>query len=171
MRKRAVVIMVLAALLLAACGKKAKKEKDFSFTYSYWYDPGQKTVFSTEQGLIQKDLVTAGVATADWSIPEEDLTELRRLTEEYDVPALAEELGKRTRTEGEFYAVFPELTYELSYVLDGEECRLTVRGSEMLSIAADPKLSKLVIFFEKFEAILTAQEVYVSMPAAVGAYQ
>ena len=172
MRTKLIALMVLAALLFTACGQEKKEEIRFSFTYSYWYDEAQKTIFSTEQGMIQKDLVAAGVETADWSISEKDLKELKRLTEEYDAAALAESLKARKTSEGDVMnVVSPERTCELVFTLDGKECRLTVRSSELFSFAGDSKLAPLVIYLEKFEAVLKAQEVYASMPEADGAYQ
>ena len=172
MRTKLIALMVLAALLFTACGQEKKEEIKFSFTYSYWYNEAQKTIFSTEQGVIQKDLVAAGVATEEWSIPEEDLKELKRLTEEYDTAALAEALKARKATDGEvMITVSPERTCELAFTLDGKECRITVRSGELFSFAGDSKLASLVIYLEKFEAVLKAQEVYASMPEADGAYQ
>ncbi|MBR5712882.1 MAG: hypothetical protein IKX54_04730 [Lachnospiraceae bacterium] len=173
MRTKPVVIAVLAALLLTACGQEKKEEGiAFSFTYSYWYNEEQKTIFSTERGVIQKDLVAAGVETADWNISEKDLKELKRLTEEYDAAALAEALNARKTSDGDVMnAVSPERTCELVFTLDGKECRLTVRSSDLFSLASDSKLAPLVIYFEKFEEVLKAQEVYASMPEADGAYQ
>ena len=172
MRTKTVVIAVLAVLLLTACGQEKKEEIKFSFTYSYWYNEAQKTIFSTEQGVIQKDLVAAGVETADWSISEKDLKELKRLTEDYDAAALAEALKARKTSEGDVMnVVSPERTCELVFTLDGKECRITVRSGELFSFASDSKLAPLVIYLEKFEAVLKAQEVYASMPEADGAYQ
>lgn len=166
-------LFLVLILAFGACGKNGEeKPSELSFEYSSWYEPSRKNIFSTEKSMIQKDLVSNGVTSTSWKIPDEDLAEIAELIKKYDVGNLSADLKKYTKTIGDFMStVSPLEQISFTYTLDGKSYTVTTNNAVLKGLPGELKVHNLSVFFDELTKILYRQKEYQSLPAAKGGYQ
>ena len=171
MKRKVFAAMYLAMLILAAtgCGTKGKAAdgEKMKFTYSSWVSDEQKNVFSTVDKVIQKDLVTDKVASAEWEISAETEAAVAELFRKYDAAGLAERQKQYAKSSEDSETVtmtFPTSYAELTFVWDGAEYAIPATTKDSL-------MPELKAFYEELEELLRKEAAYRSLPEAKGGYQ
>lgn len=76
MKRKGIAVLLLLALLTAGCARAPdaaeQMPQDFTVCFSWWYEPERKNLMDTESGIVQKDLVMDGTASAAFE-PDEEL--------------------------------------------------------------------------------------------------
>lgn len=172
--KKMVLCLVVLVTLLCGCGRKEEEPASGSISFEYltWYEanPEQKNVFSTEQQLIQKDLITDGIVSTEWKISSGDLKKVKKLIEEYAPVILNEQAMEYVNSLETYSVVYPEQHIVFSYCMNGENFSIDVTNSFLANLKKNCPGYELTLFLQELEIILYEQKEYKSLPETEGGY-
>lgn len=183
MKKRILILMSIALFcVLSACSEKDNEKEDeriedvsnntFAFEYTIWNNENQKNIFSTMDDIIQKDLITAGVAKNKWEISEKDLLKIKELIEKNDITAIEKKLVENNFSTNDT-VVYSTATKKFcfKFIIDSKE--YVIEGDETIYNVSEENVEckKICNFFDELKDILYSQKEYIDMPEAKGEYQ
>ncbi|MBO4697897.1 MAG: hypothetical protein J5643_11585 [Lachnospiraceae bacterium] len=177
MKTKLLSCLLLALLLAFLCGcsaddkEKGNENSSLCFEYSDWVNPNQKNIFSTEQNLIQKDMVSEKPVTAEWKISGKDRAAIEKMIRDYQLPGLIEEYKRYEEGLETYYMSSPEISIEFCFTLDNHEYRIATTQAMLNFIPKDMKIHDLTDFFAELKNTLCAQKAYQSLPKAKSSYQ
>ena len=154
-----------------AMGKISEIPEDFSIRFIWGVMANN--IFDTGKGEIQKDLVTAGTATAEFEPSEEMLTEIYNQICHLEITAIerpmtADALKARSSDIG--YAIIPLTTYEITITMNGVNYHII--GDETAKyFQEEADAVHFMEFVEYLKQLVTALPEYQALPEAVGAYE
>ncbi len=148
-----------------------KLSEVFAINYSSWIVSNQKNIYDTMEGYIQKDLITEGIARADYSPDEETLTTVWNKISELDLLSIHREMTSTVLTDSDqAIGMEPCTSYEIVIRMNGRES--TIKGDETAWYYrdTDEQADSFVKFVYFMNQLMMDTGEYKSLPEAVGGY-
>ena len=146
--------------------------EDFAVRFTWWYDTDRKSIMDTQEGLLQRDLVTEGTASVEFRPDTAFLQELYALVCEdgfLDIrrPMISQELT----TDDPLVAVMPNCWYEIRVTKNAEQYLIC---GDMTAAAYTQTDADAACFMKTVEALLglvKGTSAWVSLPEPNAAYE
>ncbi len=181
MKKTAALIFAIAlTLILGACGAKqpetsagsSENMDDFSLCFSWWFMPQQKNVIDTGEGRMQKDLVIAGTAAADFVPVDKLLEEFRDIVTRYDLESIHRRMTTSVLSkDGSEVNVEPNTYYEITFTLNGKTSKVSGDYSASFYTSKDEEAKRFMEAVGKLREKVESLPEWKAMPEAEGAYE
>ena len=175
MKRKGIAVILLLALLTAGCARAPDAAKqmphDFTVCFSWWYEPERKNLMDTESGIVQKDLVMDGTASAAFEPDEELMQRLYDMVSADSFLMIEREMTARElTTDGTMAGVSPNMCYEVAVTLNGEQ--FVVRGDQTAAAYAETDEDAARFAAVTDELLRTVRELpeWTALPEADGAY-
>ncbi len=173
------IYLTIAAflLMLTSCGhidnERPYTPDDFEIYFAHWIGEEQKNIIDTYNSVIQKDLVTDGVASCGFIPTDEELNRLYCMTLEFDLNEIDIVLDSEHLTENseELVEVSPKTYYELKYTANGKTH--TIKGDATMDayIKSNKKADNFRNFIIEINKFVIETDEYKSLPEANGGYE
>lgn len=170
-----IAAVLLLALLAVGCGRapdaSEQMPQDFAVCFSWWYEPERKNLMDTASGIVQKDLVTDGTASAAFEPDSELMQRLYDLVSADGFLTIEREMTARElTTDGTLAGVSPNMCYEVAVTLNGEQ--FVVRGDQTAAAYAETDEDAACFAVVTDELLRTVRELpeWTALPEADGAY-
>ena len=146
--------------------------EDFAVRFTWWYDTDRKNIMDTQEGLLQRDLVTEGTASVEFRPDTAFLQELYALVCEdgfLDIrrPMISQELT----TDDTLVAVMPNCWYEIRVTKNAEQYLIC---GDMTAAAYTQTDADAACFMKTVEALLglvKGTSAWASLPEPNAAYE
>ena len=146
--------------------------EDFAVRFTWWYDTDRKNIMDTQEGLLQRDLVTEGTASVEFRPDTAFLQELYALVCEdgfLDIrrPMISQELT----TDDTLVAVMPNCWYEIRVTKNAEQYLIC---GDMTAAAYTQTDADAACFMKTVDALLglvKGTSAWASLPEPNAAYE
>ena len=146
--------------------------EDFAVRFTWWYDTDRKSIMDTQEGLLQRDLVTEGTVSVEFRPDTAFLQELYALVCEdgfLDIrrPMISQELT----TDDTLVAVMPNCWYEIRVTKNAEQYLIC---GDMTAAAYTQTDADAACFMKTVEALLglvKGTSAWASLPEPNAAYE
>ena len=179
MKKYVILILtVILAFALCSCGKPVEEKPQseepahsFDIRYCEWIVPGNEGIYDTKNGILQKDLVTAGTASCELSVSEEIKQQIYDKAVNLDIMSITKNMTSENLAKGNMlYGVEPCREYEIILYIDGVEYKIT--GDDTAEYYSGDKEAKHFWEFRTYmHELLWQSEEFKNLPDAVGGYE
>ena len=143
----------------------------FAICYSSWYIAEQKNIYDTVAGYIQKDLITEGIATVDYTPDDETLVAVWNKVSELDLLSIDRMMISTVLADSdEVFEMEPCMQYEIIIQINGTE--YTIKGDETAWYyrGTDEQADSFSAFVSFMNQLMKNTAEYQSLPEAVGGY-
>ncbi len=144
----------------------------FDICYSSWYLPGQKNIYDTVGETIQKDLVTNGVASTDYTPDEETLLSIWNQIAELELLSIDREMTSAVLTDSDqVIGIEPCVYYEIQIRIGTAEYSIKGDATAHYYKGTDPQAAHFTQFVAFMDQVMKGTPEYQFLPEAVGAYE
>lgn len=174
------VLLILAAAILS-CGRTVQPETslpenmpdDFDIVFEDWIAESNKNIFDTYEGCIQKDLVTAGTARAEFTPSAELKSEIYSMVRECALDKIKRNLTSAELAAGskEIIYVEPCTYYRVQFTANGKT--YTAQGDYTMReyIFGEDDAANFWNFIQFIRELYTSTDEYKSLPEPEGGYE
>ncbi len=184
-----ILLTIIMTFAFVACGEKEEPQNaqettqeaspeqpqdeeplDFDIRYCEWYIEGNEGIYDTKNGIIQKDLVTAGVARCEFSASAELKKQIYDKAMELDILSIKKDMTSDNLAKDNMplYCI-PCQEYEITLYIDGAEHKITGDFTAE-HYKDDDEAMRFWEFRTYMHELLWNSEEFKSLPPAEGGY-
>jgi len=176
MRKMIVCIILIATLTFVACHKKDPQTmsmpSDFAISFSYGMNDNRLNFLDTYKGIIQKDLISDGIATVDYVVPKDDLKEIYAQICEFKINKITKSMtSENLAFMNSGIRIIPCTKYYIAFTAEGVEYNITGDETATSYINKNKEAKNFCTFISYMLDYISSTEEYKSLPKANGAYE
>ena len=182
--------LLIVMLILSGCGSAVPQESsisagsgdaesaenapmpdDFSLCFWWWIDSGRKNFLDTQSGMLQKDLVTDGTASAPFTPGKEFLQTIYRLVCRCHLSEIEREMtAEILKTDKNSMMITPNTYYLITVTMNGK--RYIIRGDETARFYAkdNQDAADFTEAVDRLRTIVSALPAWQELPRANGGY-
>lgn len=173
-------LFIMISAVFFSCGSREllksslpeEMPDDFAIVWEDWIEESNKNVFDTYKGYIQKDLITAGTARAEFTPSEEVKSEIYSMVRECALDKISRNLtsSELVGDRGEVVDVIPCTYYNVTFTALGNT--YTISGDYTMSeyISEEEDAANFWNFIQFMSNLYRSVDEYKSLPEAEGGY-
>lgn len=179
--KKLIAVVLVLSLMSGLAGwssnggnnlPKEQMPQSFSVRFSWWIIDERKNIMDTEAGLLQKDLVSDGISTAEFQPDQDFMQGLYELICGGSLLNIKRKMTSRELATGDtLLAMTPNTYYEIAVNIDGKQ--FLISGDQTASGYTDTDEEALCFINTVTELIKSVKNIpeWQALPASNGAYQ